>query len=89
MARDPSRAGTVVDDRAMLEPLVHLSVWERLLALAQECGGGAKLGMAFLDGSNVRAHPCAAGAAKKGGPAPSGTAAKRSGARAAVGARRR
>ena len=42
----------------------HLGVWERLLALAQERLGGAELGMAFLDGSNVRANRCAAGAAK-------------------------
>ena len=62
----------------------HLGVWERLLLLAQEHGGGAALGMAFLDGSNVRAHRCAAGAAKKGGAAPSGTRERRSGARAAV-----
>jgi len=27
----------------------HLGVWERLLALAQERGGGAELGMAFPD----------------------------------------
>lgn len=66
----------------------HLGVWERLLALAQERGGGAKLGMAFLDGSNIRAHRCAAGAAKKGGPAPSGTRMRRSDARAAATARR-
>ena len=67
----------------------HLGVWERLLGLAQERGGGAKLGMAFLDGSNIRAHRCAAGAAKKGEPAPSGTHAKRSAARAAATAQRR
>ena len=67
----------------------HLGVWERLLALAQERGGGAELGMAFLDGSNVRAHRCAAGAAKKGGPVPSGTSARRSGVRAAAMAPRR
>ena len=35
----------------------HLGVWERLLPLAQERCGGAELGMAFLDGSNVSAHP--------------------------------
>ena len=62
----------------------HLGVWERLLALAQECCGGAELGMAFLDGSNVRAHRCAAGAAKKGGPAPSGMRVRRLGAREAA-----
>ena len=62
----------------------HLGVWQRLLALAQERGGGATLGMTFLDGSNIRAHRCAAGAAKKGGPAPSATHAKRLGAHAAA-----
>ena len=62
----------------------HLGVWDRLLALAQERGGGAQLGMAFLDGSNVRAHGGGAGAAKKGGPAPSGTRARRLGAREAA-----
>ena len=45
-------------------------VWERLLALAQERAGGAELGMAFLDGTNVRAHAKAAGAPKKGGTGP-------------------
>jgi transposase len=39
-------------------------VWERLLSLAQE--KGVRLGMVFLDGSNIRAHQKAAGAAKKG-----------------------
>jgi hypothetical protein len=39
-------------------------VWERLLSLVQE--QGMRLGMIFLDGSNVRAHQKAAGAAKKG-----------------------
>ena len=67
----------------------HLGVWERLLALAQEGCGGAELGMAFLDGSNVRAHRCAAGAAKKGGLAPSGISARRLGARGAATAPRR
>ena len=67
----------------------HLGVWERLLELSQGRGGGAALGMAFLDGSNVRAHRCAAGAAKKGAPAPSGTSARRLGARAAATAPRR
>lgn len=41
-------------------------VWERLLTLAQERAGGIELGMAFLDGTNVRAHAKAAGAPKKG-----------------------
>ena len=38
-------------------------MWKRLLALAQE--RGVQLGMAFLDGSNIRAHQKAAGAAQK------------------------
>ena len=39
-------------------------VWERLLGLAQE--RGIELGMVFLDGTNIRAHQKAAGAARKG-----------------------
>jgi transposase len=42
----------------------RLGVWERLLALAQE--KSVELGMAFVDGTTVRAHQKAAGAAKKG-----------------------
>ena len=57
----------------------HLGVWERLLLLAQErgwpksAGGprarvaqerGVQLGMTFLDGTSIRAHPKAAGAKK-------------------------
>lgn len=38
-------------------------MWERLLTLAQE--QGVQLGMTFLDGTNIRAHQKAAGAAKK------------------------
>ncbi len=41
-----------------------LGVWERLLALVQ--ARGVELGMTFLDGTNIRAHAKAAGAAKKG-----------------------
>jgi transposase len=41
-----------------------LGVWERLLDAAQ--AGGVALGMAFLDGTNIRAHQKAAGAAKRG-----------------------
>jgi transposase len=41
-------------------------VWERLLGLAQERAGGAQLGMVFLDGTSIRAHAKAAGAAKRG-----------------------
>ena len=42
----------------------HLGVWERLLNLVQQ--RGVALGMTFLDGTNIRAHPKAAGADKKG-----------------------
>jgi transposase len=42
----------------------RLGVWERLLSLVQE--RGVQLGMAFLDGTNVRAHQKAAGARRKG-----------------------
>ncbi len=40
----------------------RLGVWECLLALVQE--HGLQLGMTFLDGTNIRAHQRAAGAAK-------------------------
>ena len=40
-------------------------VSEHLLELAQR-RNGLKLGMVFLDGSTIRAHQKAAGAAKKG-----------------------
>lgn len=43
----------------------HLGVWPRLLELAQQ-RSGVKLGMAFLDGTNIRAHQKAAGAARHG-----------------------
>jgi transposase len=43
-----------------------LGAWERLLELAQEHAGGLELGLAFLDGTNIRAHAKAAGAPKKG-----------------------
>jgi transposase len=42
----------------------RLGVWERLLVLAQE--RGVQLGVAFLDGTGVRAHQKAPGAAAKG-----------------------
>ena len=42
----------------------RLGVWERLLVLVQE--RGVQLGMTFLDGTSVRAHQKAAGAAAKG-----------------------
>ena len=41
-------------------------MWERLLTLTQERAGGIELGMAFLDGTNVRAHAKAAGTPKRG-----------------------
>ena len=47
-----------------LHPLGTGSVWERLLTLVQE--RGVQLGMVFLDGTNVRAHQKAAGAARRG-----------------------
>ena len=53
----------------------HLGVWERLLQLAQQ--RGVKLGMAFLDGSSIRAHHKAAGAARKGELQRSETAVRR------------
>ena len=42
----------------------RLGVWDRLLDTAQE--RGVQLGMAFLDGTSIRAHAKAAGASKKG-----------------------
>src|SRR3954470_10187922 len=41
----------------------YLGVWERRLLLAQE--RGVQLGMPFLDGTSIRAHQKAAGAARK------------------------
>ena len=41
----------------------RLGVWDRLLALVQE--QGVQLGMTFLDGTSIRAHHKAAGAARK------------------------
>jgi transposase len=60
----------------------RLGVWERLLDLAQR--RGAALGMAFLDGTTIRAHQKAAGAEKSGSTAWSGTGVKRSAALAAA-----
>ena len=54
----------------------RLGVWERLLEAAQE--RGVALGMAFLDGTSVRAHQKAAGAARKGDLERSGTCVRRS-----------
>ncbi len=53
----------------------RLGVWERLLEAAQ--GRGVALGMAFLDGTSVRAHQKAAGAARKGDLERSGTCVRR------------
>src|SRR4051794_35841870 len=59
----------------------RLGVWERLVLLAQD--RGVQLGMTFLDGTSIRAHQKAAGAARKGGLKLSGTSVKRWGARGA------
>ena len=44
----------------------ELGAWERLLEVAQARAGGLELGLAFLDGTSIRAHAKAAGAPKKG-----------------------
>lgn len=49
-------------------------VWERRLGLVQE--RGVQLGMVFLDGTNMRAHQKAAGAAERGDLQPSETIVK-------------
>ena len=53
----------------------RLGVWERMLAMAQQ--RGVVLGMAFLDGTSIRAHQKAAGAAKKARHRRSGTRVRR------------
>ena len=58
-----------------------LGARERLLGRAP--ARGVALGMAFLDGSSIRAHAEAAGAPEKGRARASGTAGRRSAARAA------
>ncbi len=65
----------------------RLGVWERLLKVAQE--RGVALGMTFLDGTAIRAHQKAAGAARKGGARRSGMRARRSAAPGAATAPRR
>ena len=65
----------------------ELGAWQRLLEMAQ--GRGVELGMAFLDGTSIRAHPKAAGAPKKGEPTPGATGGRRWGGRAGVSAPRR
>jgi transposase len=57
----------------------RLGVWERLLVLAQE--QDVQLGMTFLDGTSIRAHQKAAGAARKGALKRNGTHVRRLGAR--------
>ena len=52
----------------------RLGVWERRLLLAQE--RAVQLGMTFLDGTSIRAHQKAAGAARKGALQLNGTAVK-------------
>ena len=53
----------------------RLGVWERLLERVQR--RGVALGMAFLDGTDVRAHQKAAGAEKRGPTTRGATAVKR------------
>jgi len=65
----------------------ELGAWQRLLGMAR--GRGVELGMAFLDGTSIRAHHKAAGAPEKGGPAPGATGGRRWGGRAGGSARRR
>jgi transposase len=62
-------------------------VWERLLALVQE--RGVQLGRTFLDGTSVRAHRKAAGAARKGALERNGTHVRRLAALVAASAPRR
>lgn len=57
-------------------------VWERLLELAQE--RGIALGMAFVDGTSIRAHHKAAGAEKRGPTAQGATSVRRLAARVAA-----
>ncbi len=59
----------------------RLGVWERLLMLVQE--QGVQLGMTFLDGTSIRAHQKAAGAAKKASLQRNGTIVRRLAALAA------
>ena len=60
----------------------RLGVWDRLLTLSQK--GCVQLGMTFLDGTNIRAHHKAAGAAKKPTPRHNVMIVKRLVARAAA-----
>lgn len=60
----------------------RLEVWDRLLDMAQE--RGVQLGMAFLDGTSIRAHAKAAGASKRGDLAEAAAQVRRLGALAAA-----
>jgi transposase len=60
----------------------RLGVWERLLATAQR--RGVELGMAFLDGTSIRAHQKSAGAAKRAAPRRNATRVRRLAALVAV-----
>src|SRR3954452_11595623 len=64
----------------------QFGAWERLLSLAQ--ARGVDLGMVFLDGTSIRAHPKAAGAPKKGVVQNDAISARRSAARVAASAPR-
>jgi transposase len=64
----------------------RLGVWDRLLDRAQE--RGVQLGMAFLDGTSIRAHAKAAGASKKGDLAEAAAKVRRLGALVAASAPR-
>src|SRR3712207_9583636 len=61
----------------------RLGAWERLLEAAQR-RGGIEAGMAFLDGTGIRAHHKAAGAAKRGDPRRGATRVRHWAVRAAV-----
>jgi transposase len=56
----------------------RLGVWDRLLDMAQ--ARGVELGMAFLDGTSIRAHAKAAGASKRGDLAQAAAKVRRLGA---------
>ena len=60
----------------------RLGVWERLLALVQK--RDVSFGLVFLDGTSVRAHQKAAGAAQRGDLRPSETVVKHLAARVAA-----
>ena len=61
----------------------RLGVWDRLLERVQQ-GRGVQKGMAFLDGSSIRAHQKAAGAVKTATLRPSATGVRHSAARVAA-----